>query len=173
MELSRQLARMRHPVHHVYFADHTGTPMGQTEVRPGDPRGLAIEGLYISRVFPRHSLLTRRQADIEYGQVAAERVDRFRPDVVISANMPLDAQAVLQRTTPWHKARFVFWLQDVYSVAKAFGIRQPISPVRVRKLFRSTSIDPRGLRELGYRWQYSLEDALSERKQDLPSDVSK
>ncbi len=36
------------------------------------------------------------------------------------------------------------------AVARTFGIRQPISPVRVRKLFRSTSIDPAALRRLGY-----------------------
>ena len=34
----------------------------------------------------------------------------------------------------------------IHGVASLFGIRQPISPVRVRKLFRSTSIDPSGLR---------------------------
>ncbi|MGC2619690.1 MAG: hypothetical protein WA414_11665, partial [Acidobacteriaceae bacterium] len=58
------------------------------------------------------------------------------------------------------------------AVAKMFGIHQPISPVRVRKLFRSTSIDPRALRELGYAWKYSLEDAFTDWKQDLPRDFS-
>ncbi len=36
------------------------------------------------------------------------------------------------------------------AMARAFGIKQPISPVRVRKLFRSTFIEPRSLCELGY-----------------------
>lgn len=58
------------------------------------------------------------------------------------------------------------------AVARTFGIRQPISPVRVRKLFRSTSIDPKGLRELGYQWKYSLEDAFEDWKQDLPTDFA-
>lgn len=58
------------------------------------------------------------------------------------------------------------------AVARLFGIRQPISPVRVRKLIRSTSIDPKGLRELGYTWKYSLEEAFEDWKRDLPEDFS-
>ncbi|HEX3660297.1 MAG TPA: NAD(P)-dependent oxidoreductase [Acidobacteriaceae bacterium] len=58
------------------------------------------------------------------------------------------------------------------AVARAFGIHQPVSPVRVRKLFRSTSIDPAGLRQLGYVWQYSLEDAFLDWKHDRPEDFA-
>ncbi len=61
----------------------------------------------------------------------------------------------------------------IHAVASTLGIRQPISPVRVRKTFRSTSIDPRGLRELGYPWYYTLEEALEDWKSDLPSDFSR
>jgi glycosyltransferase involved in cell wall biosynthesis len=124
MELSRNLARRGHVVRHVYFADNTSTPKGQTQKRPDDPETLAIEGLHITRQFAKHSLLTRRHADIEYGQVVAAGVDRFKPDVVISANMPLDAQAILQKSAFRHEARFVFWLQDVYSVAAKFVLRK-------------------------------------------------
>ncbi len=86
--------------------------------------GLAIEGLHITRTFAKHSLLTRRQADLEYGRVVAERMTRFSPDVVISANMPLDAQNLLQKAARAHNARFVFWLQDVYSVAARFVLQK-------------------------------------------------
>ncbi len=124
MELSRELARMGHEVCHVYFADNKSTPKGQTQIRPGDAESLIIEGLHIRREFSKHSVLTRRQADIEYGQVVAARVDGFRPDVVISANMPLDAQRILEHAARRHSARFVFWLQDVYSVAAKFVLRK-------------------------------------------------
>lgn len=59
------------------------------------------------------------------------------------------------------------------AVARTFGIRQPISPVRVRKLFRSTSIDPAGLRRLGYVWQYTLEEAFLDWKRDRPEDFAR
>lgn len=126
MELSRKLAKMGHQVCHVYFADNTLTPKGETELRPGDSRRLTIEGIHIGRDFARHkhSVLNRRQADLEYGREVAKRVDRFRPDVVISANMPLDAQKILQKASQRHRARFVFWLQDVYFVAARFVLRK-------------------------------------------------
>jgi colanic acid biosynthesis glycosyl transferase WcaI len=124
MELSRELARMGHDVCHVYFADNVSTPKGQTEKRREDSKRLAIEGLHITRAFEKHSILKRRQADVEYGDVAARRMEAFRPDVVISANMPLDAQVILQRAARRQGARFVFWLQDVYSVAARFVLRK-------------------------------------------------
>jgi nucleoside-diphosphate-sugar epimerase len=58
------------------------------------------------------------------------------------------------------------------AVARTVGVRQPISPVRVSKTFRSTLVDPRRLRELGYVWRFSLEDALRDWKQDCPEDFS-
>jgi colanic acid biosynthesis glycosyl transferase WcaI len=124
LELSRELALRGHVVEHVFFADNHSTPKGQTQLRADDPEGLAIDGLHITREFSKHSLLTRRQADIEYGQVVAERVAQFRPDVVISANMPLDAQAVLLTAARQNQARFVFWLQDLYSVAARFVLNR-------------------------------------------------
>jgi nucleoside-diphosphate-sugar epimerase len=62
------------------------------------------------------------------------------------------------------------WPIDV--VARTFGISQPVNPVRLRKLIRSTYIDSRGLRELGYTWKYSLDDAFRDWQQDLPADFS-
>jgi hypothetical protein len=53
-------------------------------------------------------------------------------------------------------------------VARAAQIVQPIGPVRVRKLFRSTYIDPKQLRELGYTWRYSLKEALLDWKRVFP-----
>lgn len=61
----------------------------------------------------------------------------------------------------------------VDAVARTLGIRQPVSPVRVRKLFRSTYIEPRGLRELGYQWQYSLDEAFADWKRDKPEDFAR
>lgn len=61
----------------------------------------------------------------------------------------------------------------IHGVASLFGITQPISPVRVRKLFRSTSIDPRGLRQLGYAWKFTLEEALLDWQHDVPEDFAR
>jgi len=55
-------------------------------------------------------------------------------------------------------------------IARAARIKQPVNPARVRKLYRSTFIDPKRLWELGYRWRFTLEDALRDWKRDLPGD---
>lgn len=120
MELSRELARRGHEVYHVYFADNTSTPKG-SETSGGT---LRMEGIHIERAFAKHGLFSRRAADLDYGRAVGERVRAFRPEVTISGNMPLDSQRILQEETHRVNARFVFWLQDVYSTAVRFVLRR-------------------------------------------------
>jgi glycosyltransferase involved in cell wall biosynthesis len=127
MELSRELARRGQIVHHTYFADNKSTPKG-SDSKGNELANLKIEGVHIQREFTKYGLLSRRAADIEYGQAIATRVKEFCPDVVISANMPLDGQRVLLSASKRSGARFVFWLQDVYSTAVHFvlGKKMPL-----------------------------------------------
>lgn len=78
------------------------------------------------------------------------------------------------RRTPFNVPRALLLgvSYPVDAVARTLGIRQPISPVRVRKLFHSTSVDPRGLRRLGYSWKYTLCDAFEDWKRDMPEDFA-
>lgn len=126
IELSRELARRGHEVLHLYFADNLSTPKGETGAESGGLPGFAIEGLHVPMRFSKHSLRTRRQADVAYGKASAARIEQFQPDVVMSANMPLDAQAILQRTAKDCGASFVFWLQDVYSFAVRFVLKKKL-----------------------------------------------
>jgi hypothetical protein len=61
----------------------------------------------------------------------------------------------------------------IEAAAGAARIKQPISSVRVRKLFRSTLIDPKRLRDLGYKWHFGLEDAFRDWMQARPCDFLK
>jgi nucleoside-diphosphate-sugar epimerase len=56
------------------------------------------------------------------------------------------------------------------ALARPVGLRQPVSPVRVRKLVRSTEIEPRALRSAGYPWVFTLEQALADWQADWPHD---
>ena len=129
IELSRELACRGHDVLHLYFADNLSTPKGDVESSAQGRSSFAIEGLHVPMEFSKHSIRTRRKADIAYGQAAAARVVSFRPDVVISANMPLDAQNILQKAAKRHDAKFVFWLQDVYSSAIRFVLKRKLGPL--------------------------------------------
>ena len=123
MELSRELARCGHTVLHTYFADNTSTPKGSISAAD-NLSTLTIKGLHIRRAFAKHGLLSRRAADMDYGHAVAAEAMSFGPDVVISANMPLDGQRILQNATRRANACFVFWLQDVYSTAVRFVLRR-------------------------------------------------
>ncbi len=70
--------------------------------------------------FAKHSIRKRRAADIEYGKVTAEAARRFRPDVILSSNMPPDGQKILLKEARYQDARFIYWLQDIYGLAVRF-----------------------------------------------------
>jgi glycosyltransferase involved in cell wall biosynthesis len=124
IELSRELVRRGHEVLHLYFADNLSTPRGAVTSDVED--SFHIEGLHIAFPFNKHSLRTRRRADRAYGQAVAERVASFLPEVVLSANMPLDGQKILQQAAHRYHARFYYWLQDVYSYAVRFVVRRKL-----------------------------------------------
>lgn len=58
----------------------------------------------------------------------------------------------------------------IEAVTRPFGIRQPVSPVRIRKLVRSTNIEPQVLRQEGYVYQYDLESAMRDWRHDRPDE---
>jgi glycosyltransferase involved in cell wall biosynthesis len=126
--LSRELARIGHTVLHTFFAGNN-TPMGPLARISGDPDGFDVAGLTISTPFKKHSLWSRHRSDKAYGQRAADVLERFRPDVVLSANMPLLSQEILLDSARKGGARFVFWVQDVYSEAVRFVIRKKRLPM--------------------------------------------
>jgi nucleoside-diphosphate-sugar epimerase len=61
----------------------------------------------------------------------------------------------------------------IETVAKVARINQPVSSVRVRKLFRSTRIDPKRLRDLGYQWRFCLDSAFRDWMETRPCDFAK
>jgi glycosyltransferase involved in cell wall biosynthesis len=117
-ELSRELARRGHEVRHFFFAEDMG-PKGNTGRLSGDPANFSIEAISIGRPYSKQNLLRRRQADILYGQLASQRIASFAPDVTISGNTPLEAQAPILNGARRAGSAFIFWMQDFYSLAAA------------------------------------------------------
>jgi nucleoside-diphosphate-sugar epimerase len=58
----------------------------------------------------------------------------------------------------------------VAGIAQLFGLNQSINPVRMRKLSQPTHIEPLRLREAGYRFRYTMEQATADWKKDAPED---
>lgn len=118
VQLSRELARRGHRVLHIFSAAFQ-TPKGNLVRQPDDPDTFEIRGLTLQKPFQKDSFARRRGQEIEFGHLLANEVARFKPDVVISSNAPLDTQRLLQKATGRQGARFIFWLQDIYSRAIA------------------------------------------------------
>lgn len=58
----------------------------------------------------------------------------------------------------------------IQGLSKVLGIKQPINPTRIRKLLRSNSIVPAVLKEAGYSYKYTLEEALQDWLKERPED---
>lgn len=123
LQLSRELARRGHTVLHTYFAAFQ-TPKGSVDDHSGDQGRLAIRGIVIDKEFSPHSALSRRSADRAYGHKLCQEVVGFQPDVVISANTPLDAQRLLMAEARKQGAKFIFWVQDLLSMAIKFVLQK-------------------------------------------------
>jgi colanic acid biosynthesis glycosyl transferase WcaI len=116
VELSRCLARRGHPVLHLYFAD-LQAPKGALSALPGDSPNFHIEGIRTGASFDKRRFVQRRFLETKVGQLMVKRAGAFAPDVLVSCNMPLDAEKKLQKACAARGVPFVFWLQDIISKA--------------------------------------------------------
>lgn len=116
VHLSRHLAMRGHEVTHIYFADEPG-PKGAFGNRPDNPPSLRFIGITLGHVVSQTALLARRFNDVAYGRMAARIIQDLNPDTVISGNTPTEAQRAILKACKARDIRFVYWLQDVFSVA--------------------------------------------------------
>lgn len=116
VSLSRELARRGHKVLHLHFVEFQ-SPKGRLEAMSDDPVTFAIEPISLGQPFAKHEFIRRRKQEIEIGRRFAARVKTFNADVVVGCNMPLDTIRELQRESVSRGRKFIFWQQDIYSIA--------------------------------------------------------
>lgn len=116
VQLSRELARRGHEVLHLFSASFQ-SPKGNLLRQADDPAGFAIAGLSTREAFKKYTFVKRRAQELEFGKLLAAAIIDHAPDVVISSNAPLDVQRLAASAARQCGARFVFWLQDIYSRA--------------------------------------------------------
>ncbi len=116
VQLSRELAGRGHTVWHLFYG-YNNTPKGDLVARPGDPKGFQVEPVFTRQPVQKYSYIKRWQQESEYGRALADRIAMLQPDVVLSANAPLDAQWKIYNRARWAGVGFVFWLQDVLGLA--------------------------------------------------------
>lgn len=115
IDLSRSLAQRGHQVLHVYCESYTS---GKGRFELGDDQDtLSVAGVPVGEKFARYSPVRRARQELLYGRRFNELAERFQPDIVLACNVPLMAQRVCARWLRRNNVPWVFWLQDLYSVA--------------------------------------------------------
>ena len=127
VQLSRSLAVRGYEVLHLYCGKLV-TPRGALVRKSGDSSRFEVRPIEPRRTIDNTTLVRRRVREFQYGRQLMAAVARFQPNVVLSANSPLDVQAMLTRWGRRTGVRFVFWLQDLIGVGacrvlgKRFGV---------------------------------------------------
>lgn len=117
MVLSRELAKRGHSVTHAYFAGDEG-PKGDLRSESFDSGGqVTVEPIGQVGGYTKTDLPRRFLADLAYRRHVHTYLSAQNYDVIISGNTPLWVQGVLLRAARRMNAGFVYWCQDVYSVA--------------------------------------------------------
>jgi glycosyltransferase involved in cell wall biosynthesis len=103
------------------------TGRGALDRRPGDAPSLRFSDIS-SAAFERYSPLSRIASEARYGARLGRHVRRTRPDVVLSGNTPLLAQAALWVAARSVGATRVFWVQDLLGrgTRKVLAGRSPL-----------------------------------------------
>ncbi len=116
VELSRELANRGHEVFHLVCGSLTTTPRS-VESLANDPDNLKIIEIKLKQNLQKYSFAKRWMQERAYGDLVATAVAGIKPDIVVSANTPLDSLNRLSAACKRLSIPFVFWLQDVISVA--------------------------------------------------------
>jgi len=116
VQLSRTLAKRNHKVLHLYCSSFQ-TPRGTVQELDTDCDNFSCRAIELSRPFEKYRFTKRIFQEIEYGNLLVKEVEKFKPDILISANNPLDPQRILLKYCKKNKIKFIFWLQDIYGYA--------------------------------------------------------
>ena len=116
VQLSRALAKRNHEVLHLYCSSFQ-TPRGLVKKLDTDCDNFCCRAIELSRPFEKYKFIKRFFQEIEYGNLLVKEVEKYKPDIIISANNPLDPQRILLKYCNKHNIKFIFWLQDIYGQA--------------------------------------------------------
>ena len=115
LELSRALAEKGHQVLHLYCEDYV-SGRGAVRRTDTDPASLEIRAVGMGSSWDRYSPWKRVRQELTYAVRAWAELEDYRPDALVTCNVPLFAAMRLRRKVNASGLRQVYWLQDLYSV---------------------------------------------------------
>ena len=116
VQLSRELAARGHHVTHLY-CESVHTPRGVLVRAVRDPQTFDIRGVGLSETIPKTNFVRRFKLESQYGQKLLAACEKFRPEVVLSANTPSIPEMRLAYWCARNGVRLVSWIQDIYGLA--------------------------------------------------------
>ena len=146
VQLSRSLAARGHEILHVYSGS-IASPRGPLTRKPEDPPGFQVQQISLGKSVAKYDYVRRFAQELAYGRLLEQVTTSYNPNIVLCANTPIDIMSKLAAKCRRMSVPWIFWLQDIYSVAiaKYFGRKVPIvGPLlsryyafKERKLFNS------------------------------------
>lgn len=116
VQLSRHLAQRGHTVQHCY-GEFFQSPRGNLQKTAVDSHNLEIIGIQLDKPFAKYSFFKRIFQEIKYSQLLIDQIKTFQPDLVIFANTPSEAMALVYWRLRRSRIHFLFWVQDMYGIA--------------------------------------------------------
>jgi len=120
--LSDCLQGRGYTVGHAYCSSLTTTPRNIARTA-NDVTFLPIQ---TKSPLNKYNFIERWRQELEYGHLAQKVILHFQPDIVISANAPLNTQQRIQQTCAKNKIPFVFWLQDRIGLATSKVLKKKL-----------------------------------------------
>ena len=116
LALSRALSNKGYIVDHVYFAGDLG-PKGHMKLEDGDSKSLTIHALGENIKYSKSNFFRRFLLDKRYGNLVKNLIEDIKPDIVFCSTTPIDAQEIILKCARKSNIPFIFWCQDLYSLA--------------------------------------------------------
>jgi colanic acid biosynthesis glycosyl transferase WcaI len=142
VELSRYISMVGYSVIHCYLSN-INTPHGNMAKSEGDSEQLQIIPIKLDSEFKKYSFLGRITGELEYAKKVSKIIDEFKPDIFLSANTPLIAQTIIQKKCLKGNIRFIYWCQDIHSIALKgfFKKRIPLFGSLIANYFEAKEIE--------------------------------
>lgn len=136
-DLARNLAKLGHNVRHMYCSDYV-SGRGAVERVAKDPPELEFINISIKKDFNRYRPIERLKHEFAISDEFWLRIQEFNPDHTIFSNVPLIAMSRLSKKMQQNGRPYLFWWQDVYSIAMGNALKKygPISWPARQFLFR-------------------------------------
>jgi glycosyltransferase involved in cell wall biosynthesis len=128
VDLSRELARRGHEVHHLFARDLPG-PKGALQRALDDPPTLSFDPVGLDRGFEKYSLVGRLRYHRGYAREVCRIVEKAACEVILSGNTPIDAQKMMLDFALPRRLGFVHWIQDLYVLGIRKALKSKMGPL--------------------------------------------